>query len=255
MIAIDADVADGIGSVANPEVIHNSVAKFPVLNALSRRDARSRLGLPPGGFIVSMVCRLHKIKGSYDFIEAARLVRDRGEKALFLAVGGALRPAAFFRSWKGIMYRGLGLVEDHESHVRTLITKYKLEDVVRLYDYRSDVLDYYLASDVVVFPSYCRGPNRSWLEAAALGLPGVATTVSWNSDVIVHGKTGLLVPQGDVAAFSEAVMRLLRDARLRLEMGQDARVHAEPTCDPVRNAEKVYAIYQRVLRPAGQGAP
>jgi hypothetical protein len=58
--------------------------------------------------------------------------------------------------------------------------------------------------DVLVLPSLFEGIPRAIMEGAAMGVPAVATDVRGNREAVVHERTGLLVPLGDVTALSAA---------------------------------------------------
>ena len=75
---------------------------------------------------------------------------------------------------------------------------------VRFLGHRSDVEDLYAAFDMYVLASYREGFPRSAMEAAAMGLPVVATDIRGCRQVVEHGSTGLLVPPRDAAALTDA---------------------------------------------------
>jgi len=71
------------------------------------------------------------------------------------------------------------------------------------------------------------GLGLVYLESAAAGVPAIGVTESGASEAVVHGETGLLVPQGDAQAAADAIVLLLTDDVLRTRMGQAARLRAE----------------------------
>lgn len=82
------------------------------------------------------------------------------------------------------------------------------------------------AADVFCLPSYREGFGSSILEAAAAGVPGVATRIYGLTDAVEEGVTGLLVPPRDSDALAEALAALLEDTPRRVAMGQAARTRA-----------------------------
>jgi glycosyltransferase involved in cell wall biosynthesis len=82
------------------------------------------------------------------------------------------------------------------------------------------------AADIFCLPSYREGFGSVLLEAAAVGIPSVATRIYGITDAVVEGVTGLLVPPGDVAALTTAVARLVADDVLRMRLGAAAQVRA-----------------------------
>jgi glycosyltransferase involved in cell wall biosynthesis len=100
-----------------------------------------------------------------------------------------------------------------------------LADRVRFHGWvPAEVRDALLGSAwVACCPSRFEGWGLVCMEAAARGLPVVASDVAGLRESVLHGETGLLVPWGDPHALAEALARLLGDARLREQMGEAGR--------------------------------
>ena len=86
---------------------------------------------------------------------------------------------------------------------------------VRFLGERKDVEDLYPGMDLFVLPSYREGFPRSAMEAAACGVPVVATDIRGCRQVVDHGTTGLLVPVRDGAALAGAIGILAGDPARR----------------------------------------
>ena len=76
---------------------------------------------------------------------------------------------------------------------------------------------------VYVLPSVWEGFGLEVVGAMACGVPVVSTYCGGISEVVEHGKVGLLVPSADRLRFREAVLKLLDDESLREDMGKKAR--------------------------------
>ena len=87
-----------------------------------------------------------------------------------------------------------------------------------------------------------------FVEAMARGVPVVGCATSAMNEIILHERTGLLVPPRDPEALAGAMVRLLEDPAFRTRMGIAAREHALAHYSAARMAERMEAWYQRVLR-------
>ncbi|HWS36934.1 MAG TPA: glycosyltransferase [Actinoplanes sp.] len=81
------------------------------------------------------------------------------------------------------------------------------------------------------------------MEAAALGLPVVATRHSGIPEAVLDGVTGLLTPEGDPAALAASITRLLGDAGLRHRFGTAARAHIAENFDLNTQTRRLEDLY------------
>jgi glycosyltransferase involved in cell wall biosynthesis len=169
---------------------------------------RRELGVAPDETLVGMIGRLVRLKGYFEYVEAARILHQRGERVKFLAIGAA---------------------HDKASTVSPpdLIIQNGLEGTMQFLGMRDDIPGLMAAMDVVVLASYAEGIPRVLLEAAAMGKPAVGTGVRGTREVIVDDETGYLVPIRDARALANAISRLAADSPRRREMGLAARRRAE----------------------------
>ena len=79
------------------------------------------------------------------------------------------------------------------------------------------------AADIFCLPSRREGFGMVALEAAACELPSIGTNIYGLQDAIVHQKTGLLIPSGDIATLITALKTLIRDPALRSRFGRFGR--------------------------------
>ena len=111
-------------------------------------------------------------------------------------------------------------------------------------------------AQAVVIPSRraangdCEGLPVVSLEAAASGRPVVAYAHSGLVESVLDGTTGLLAPEGDVAALAAAVEKLGADADLRAAFGLAAREHAVRSFDIRVTTARIEQVYDRA-RAAG----
>ena len=112
---------------------------------------------------------------------------------------------------------------------------------------RDDVDRLYTGFDIYVLASHREGFPRSAMEAAAMGVPIVATDIRGCRQVVDHGVTGFLVPVGDAEAMARAVRKLASDPALRAEMGAAGRAKALREFDDRRVVDITLATYSRLL--------
>ena len=91
------------------------------------------------------------------------------------------------------------------------------------------------------------GLGMVMLEAAATGVPVVASRVGGIPEGVAHGETGLLVPERDPEALAQAMTRLLDAPDLRLRMGTAARMFVERKFDAVPLGARLEDFYDRVV--------
>lgn len=120
------------------------------------------------------------------------------------------------------------------------------EHGVRFLGMREDVDRLYGAMDMFVLPSWREGFPRAAMEAAASGLPVIASDVRGCRQVVDHGVTGLLVPVRDGAALADAVRALGDDPARRRRMGAAAVERARARFDERRVVRIVLDTYRRV---------
>lgn len=106
----------------------------------------------------------------------------------------------------------------------------------------------YQEADIFVQPSLYEGLSRVLLEAAASGLPVVATAHTGVTSVLEADEACVVVPIRDVEALAEALQGLLSEASRRAEMGQKARQQAEPYTWERFGQQALGAVYARLGR-------
>ena len=162
--------------------------------------ARKKLGFSSEELVIGAVGRLVNLKNHRLLIDAFSKLAPKHPYARLVIIGAG------------------PLEEELRSRVQAL----RLQDRITLTGQRSDVADLTPAFDIFALPSLTEGLSIALLEACATGLPIIATEVGGNPEIIQHEKNGLLIPSEDVNALEQSLVRLLEDASLRQELGQQA---------------------------------
>ncbi len=178
--------------------------------------------------VVMLPARLLWDKGVGEFVESARLLKQRGVKARFVLVGdsdtenAAAIPAARLQAWQ-------------ES------------GVVECWGRRDDMPEVLAQAHLVCLPSYREGLPKVLLEAAACARALVATDVPGCREIVIPGVNGLLAPAQDAPALADAIGQLLQDQALRQTMGQRGRELVEHEFAEEIVVEKTLAIYKELV--------
>lgn len=102
-------------------------------------------------------------------------------------------------------------------------------------------------ADIFVLASFAEGLPVALMEAMALGVPCVSTTIAAIPELIHDGMNGLLVPPANVEALAEAMRQLAVDESFRISLGREARRTVEVGYNLSTNLDKLAAVWQRRL--------
>lgn len=142
-----------------------------------------------------------------------------------------------------------------EQGLRRLIEQCGVEDVVTLRGacLRSTILEAYQQSDLFVLASIVQdnglrdGIPVVLMEAAAMQLPIVSTTVSGIPEIVHQGASGLLVQERDAEALAEAIGTLAADRDLRERYGRDGRRVVQQQFQLRDNVAKLASLFRRIV--------
>lgn len=103
------------------------------------------------------------------------------------------------------------------------------------------------AADIFCLPSYREGFGSSVIEAAACGVPAVASRIYGITDAVEEGVTGLLHRSTDVKGLSACIETLCTDIERRHSMGHAARMRVESKFSHYRLTDAMWTFYRRIL--------
>lgn len=178
--------------------------------------------------VVLFSSRMLVTKGLMEFMEATRLLKQKGINARF-ALAGRTDPG------------------NPASIPEEQIEAWKNSGLLEWWGWRDDMPSTLAQADIFCLPSYREGVPNALLEASACGLPIVTTDVPGCRDVVTHGLNGLLVPVRNAPVLAEALETLLLDARLRDKMGVAGREIAVNKFGLRKVNEETLLIYERCL--------
>jgi glycosyltransferase involved in cell wall biosynthesis len=169
-----------------------------------RQRYRVNWGFSADDFVVGCVANYKPEKGLGMLIDATARLREQVPELRVVMVGeGPLR-----------------------GELEADIRRRQLEPIVRLHGTEPDARLVYSAFDLFVQASRSEGLPNVILEAAAAGLPIVATAVGGTTEIVTSEQDALLVESGDVAGLASGIARLVSDPQLRERLGRAARTRA-----------------------------
>jgi glycosyltransferase involved in cell wall biosynthesis len=197
-----AAIAHGLFRAERIVVIENGIEMPPASLAIDVAQGRRELGLDPSRPVVGTVSRFNPQKDPFTLVRAVAHMNRAAHEVQFVWCGdGQLKPQA-----------------------KSLARDLGVRNSIVFVEYCQDVLRLMALLDVFVASSLFEGLPYTLLEVMSMGKPVVATDVTGTRDVVVHGRTGLLVPAQDPSALSRAVLDLVHAperARCMGQAGQD----------------------------------
>ena len=229
VIVVSDDLLDVVRDIGVPaervSLIENAIDAAEYRRRVPAAAAKARLGVPPGRFVVGAVGRLSPEKGFDNLIRAvARLVKDHWDVELWIAGEGEQR-----------------------ERLLALAAELGLGERVRLLGQRSDLIELYQAFDVFVLSSLREGLPNVVLEALAIEVPVVATSVAGVPRVLENGQSGFIVRSGTPEELAGAISLLFDDEQLRQRFARAGRRTVEERYSFRVRMEKVKRVYDNVL--------
>lgn len=174
-------------------------------DAEKRAAKRAELGYVDGDFVILYLGRLQRDKGLHILDAALQQLTARSDQPIHLLAVGPDEDGL-----------GEGLVRTFGAGVQVLPYTDKPEDFIA-------------AADILVLPSFREGFGMVLIEAAAMGVPSVASRIYGITCAVAEDQTGLLFDVGDPQAMADAMERLLTDGGLRRRLGENGinRTRAE----------------------------
>lgn len=204
-------------------VLLNGVEPLEKLSEEERNKVKEKFGIAPEEKVVSIVARLNPVKGHEYFVEAAKLIKEKGIKAKFLIAGTG----------------------EAEESIRNRIKELNLEDTVIMLGFLNNVSELMNITDIQANCSYgTEATSLSLLEGMSLGVPAVVTEFGGNPGVIKNGRNGFLVPVGDALSLAEKLAELMENEELYKKMqAESLLIYKEKFTAEVyaRNIGSVYA--------------
>ncbi len=182
-------------------------------------------GLKPTDRVIGMIAQFIPRKGHRLLIGAAPGILERFPEARFLLFG------------KGPL----------EEDLRRLCARNRISDRVIFAGFRNDLERILPCLDVVVHPAYLEGLGVSLLQAAAAGVPIVATRAGGIPEIVENGANGYLIDRGDIHAIMSRVTDLLSDPVKSKHFGTNGRMMVQSRFSIGAMVKGNLGVYRKVL--------
>jgi glycosyltransferase involved in cell wall biosynthesis len=171
--------------IVKPEITEVIPGSGVDLNKFQQREFKRN-----SPFVFLMVARLLYDKGVVEYAEAGKILKEKGANVILRLLGSP----------------------DTESKLGiplTLLDEWKTKGYIHYGGFSNNIAGDMENADAVVLPSYREGTPRTLLEAAALGIPLIATDVPGCREVVVHEKNGFLCPARSAASLAVQMEKML----------------------------------------------
>jgi len=192
-----------------------------------RSRIRTQLDIGPAQPVILFLGRLNRDKGMLDLAPAFVEIAKKHADAVLVLVG-AEEDVPFAR-------------------IQEICGEYRSQ--LRRVSYTPNPEHYMAMADIFCLPSYREGFGQVIIEAAATGVPAVATKIYGITDAIEDQTTGLLYAAGDINALIQSLSLLIEDPDYRHRLGNAARARALSRFSSRQITDEMISLYSQLLIP------
>lgn len=194
-------------------------------NDILRNEVRKKFGIPKNELVFLFMARLTRDKGALVMAEAFSRFVDQGGEGYLIIVGPD---------------------EEELSQMMNELLGDSLSRV-RFEDYTKCPERFMAAADVFCLPSYREGFGTVLINAAAVGIPAIASRIYGSEEAIQENVTGLLIEAGNSIELAEKMLLLSKNSDLRSDLGTKARQRVEEFFSESTVTDAVLEFYSNVL--------
>ncbi len=229
IIAISENVALSLhDSGLNPDrvtIIRSAVNVDDINLTPDCETFREEFAIDTGDFAIAIVSQLIPRKGHRFLFDVIPNLRDTNPGMRVIVFGS-----------------GSG-----EADLRALAAQLNLGGTVQFAGFRDDLDSYLGCFDLLVHPATEEGLGVAMLKAAAAAVPVVAFDVAGAKEAVINGKTGVLVPSGDVRTLQMAIALMIEEPDMREELGQAGRQRMQDEFSVGNMVESHIELYESLL--------
>jgi len=195
-------------------------------NSEMRNQMRKCMQVSDNSVVILYLGRLKRDKGVLDLANAYALIADKAPNINLIIVGPD--EENMLSELKAVLLRHIKSVQ--------ITTKFT-----------GKAETYMQAADIFCLPSYREGFGSVIIEAAACGVPSVASKIYGLTDAVEDYSTGILVEPGNIQALAEALLLLAKDKEFRKNMGLSAQKRVLPLFEQEYITNLLLAFYNELL--------
>ena len=210
--------------------VHNCLLDYTIANNYSAYSSAISFGFNKKVFVVHNgieIAPLNGVKsmiddnGTINLISLGRLVRQKSYETAIQAISNLKQD---LKGKVDLKYRIVGQGPEKDNIIK-LIKEHGLEQEVELVLDPPDTYELLRTSDIYLCTSVFEGISNSIMEALNCSLPVVATDAGDNSQLVVHGKNGFVVPLHDIKKIAYFLKYLIESKENRIKMGEQGYNH------------------------------
>ncbi|PWB75289.1 hypothetical protein C3F09_02710 [candidate division GN15 bacterium] len=248
-----SDIADTVSSRLNRGLVRRALHYADWITATSQHlaeetsrlmpEVTKKISVIPFGVTVPDICPTVPDNGGLVRLCYIKMHRPvYGPEVMIRAVEKALQNNPNIR----LSIAGSG---EMTEHLKQMVRLRGLENQITFTGYIPNYRMYQFIQehDLMVMPSLREAFGVAALEAGACGRPIIASRVGGVPEVILNGRTGLLVPPDDVDALATAITTLAADAAMRQTMGQAAFEYVRDNYSWNKSLDQMTTLYERLI--------
>ena len=201
--------------------------------------------------IFTHVSTLAPTKGSFICIKALKQITELGYNAKLFMIGGQAHKKAnnIKAKFKGIIKYMFGFkTYNWKQELEKIAEELGIIDKVIFTGYRDDVPNFMSLSHAVVAPNLqAEGFGRILIESGALKKPIISTKIPPTPEIVIDGRTGILVEPGNVNALSNAMIYIINNLTKTQEMGENGYQNVVRNFNANTTHSKIVDLYERIL--------
>jgi L-malate glycosyltransferase len=208
------------------------IAGFPAhevtqVSGQSRLSLRRSMGVQDDEVLLLNVARIHPEKAHDQLLKSFKVINDKYPKTKLWICG---------IGWKEL-----------EDNLHSLRQELGLKDRVEFIGFHADLKRFLNVADIMTHPSHVEGVPIAILLGMSAGMPIVISDVGGVREAIKQDRTGILVPENDVAGFAEQVIRLIENSDLARRIGDGAHAFVSNEYSIQTAVSRVTETYREVL--------